>query len=133
MSGKCWTHDEEAVLRTVYPVQGAEAVRAALPSRTHAAILNRAHLLKLSPPRGPKTPRPWSVDDDRRLRRIWKRRHEFSTLKAIARRLKRSPELILRQARRLGLAGERSTDPKEAMRRLLLTGLVKPRRREATP
>lgn len=50
--GKFWSHDEDAAVRCLYPIGGAEAVHETLKHRTLGAIRNRTSLLGL-PARNP--------------------------------------------------------------------------------
>jgi len=89
-----WTMAEDALVRSLYAVQGARACADALPGRSVTAVMKRARKLGLA------THRRWTDLDYKRLRLLW---GDGLSLETIAKKLGRTPKTTYWRAQHLGL------------------------------
>ncbi len=80
-----WTSEEDAILVRAYAAGGVAAARGVLPHRSEAALFHRARRLGLY------RRRPWSDEDDRRLRTLW---NDSTSLGSMARVLGRTEATV---------------------------------------
>ena len=89
-----WTVAEDAILRTVYPRDGIDGAKLALPARTESALFHRARRLGL------QRRRRWTPSDDTHLRDLWS---QGLRLSAIAKHLGRTKATTYWRAQKIGL------------------------------
>jgi len=97
MKWPSWTAEEEAALRRLYVAEGIHACVVAIPTRSKAAIFQRARFLGL------KTHRRWTEEDNCVLSGHW----GFKSVRYIARVLNRTQGSVIDQANILKLGPAR--------------------------
>jgi DNA invertase Pin-like site-specific DNA recombinase len=101
---KLWRAEEDSLLRMLWPSSSRQAIMAALPGRTWAAISQRAERLgikrewvRLEAPKG----RRWTEEEEEKLRELYPAE---ASVDNIARKLGRSRVTVINKARTMGLS-----------------------------
>jgi hypothetical protein len=111
---KLWQKEEDDLLRMLWPSASREAILAALPGRTWAAINQRASLLKIKRERvrvNARTGRRWTREEKEQLKELYA---SGVSIEQIARKLQRSEATVKSTAFSMGVAR-----PKELRHRRL--------------
>lgn len=112
-----WLTTEVAILRSLYPRGGADAVRAVLPHRTHDAIRNKGCSLRIKCQRpntlGKFMPRRYADSDaiDLAIRDCYSRAMRKGDVKALAGRIGRPAWWVQKRATTLGVTRNNRTRP----------------------
>lgn len=105
-----WTAPEVATLRRLYPTEGPESCRAALPMRTLASIYGQALKLGLHAPENIGKDRKrwlWTGAEIAELRRVYQTEPDRGAINALANRLGKPRHIVCAQAAKQGLRAPR--------------------------
>ena len=105
-----WTAPEVATLRRLYPTEGPEACRVALPLRTLASIYGQALKLGLQAPENFGKDRKrwlWTEAEIAELRRVYQTEPDRGAINTLAQRLGKPRHIVCAQAAKQGLRAPR--------------------------